>query len=81
MCFMLANLSCGHKIIMTVFYNFHNSGEVLWYHVGCICVRTSVVCVSVLLFPDNNSSECQWIFTKLGVCIDIVDIWFGMASI
>ena len=78
---MLANLSCGHKIIMTVFYTLpHNSDEVLWYHVGCTCVRKSVVRVSVLLFPDNNLSECQWIFTKLSVCIDIVDVWFGIAN-
>ena len=26
------------------------------------------------------TSKHQWIFTKLGVCIDIVDIWFGIAN-
>ena len=34
-----------------------------------------------LLFPyDNlsNLSKCQWIFTKLGMCIDIVEIWLGI---
>ena len=25
-------------------------------------------------------SKYQWIFTKLGVCIDIVEIWFGIAN-
>ena len=25
-------------------------------------------------------SKCQWIFTKLGMCIDIKEIWFGIAN-
>ena len=39
-------------------------------------VRLSI-CYS---FPDDNLSKHQWIFTKLGMCIDIVDIWFGIAN-
>ena len=31
-------------------------------------------------FPDNNLSKGQLIFTKLGMCIDIVEIWFGIVS-
>ena len=31
-------------------------------------------------FPDDNLSKCQWIFTKLGMCIDSIDIWFGIAN-
>ena len=31
-------------------------------------------------FPDDNLSRHQWIFTKLGMCIDIVEIWFGIAN-
>ena len=31
-------------------------------------------------FPDDNLSKQQWIFTKLGMCIDIVEIWFGIAN-
>ena len=33
-------------------------------------------------FPDNNLSKHQWIFTKLGLCIDIVNgqIWFGIVN-
>ena len=34
---------------------------------------------SVFLFLDGNLSK-QWIFTKLGMCIDIVEIWFGNAN-
>ena len=44
----------------------HDSGGVLWCHVS-----HSSVCIS---FPDDKS---QWIFTKLGMCIDIVELWFG----
>ena len=31
-------------------------------------------------FPDDNLSKHQWTFTKLGMCIDIVEIWFGIAN-
>ena len=31
-------------------------------------------------FLDDNFSKHQWIFTKLGMCIDIVEIWFGIAN-
>ena len=34
---------------------------------------------SVFSFPDNNFSKYQQIFTKLGFCIDIVEICFGIA--
>ena len=29
-------------------------------------------------FPDDILRKYQWIFTKLSLCIDIVQIWFGM---
>ena len=29
------------------------------------------------LFPNDNLSKYQWIFTKFGLNIDIVKIWFG----
>ena len=44
------------------------------------------LCLSVLRqslrfsFPDDNLSKHQWIFTKFGMCIDIVEIWFGIAN-
>ena len=31
-------------------------------------------------FLDDNLSKHQWIFTKLGMCIDIVEICFGIAN-
>ena len=33
----------------------------------------------IFSFLDDNLSKHQWIFTKLGMCIDIVEIWFGIA--
>ena len=34
----------------------------------------------IFMFLDDNFSKHQWIFTKLGMCIDIVEIWFGIAN-
>ena len=46
-----------------------------------LSVRPSISCMSVhFSFLDDNLSKHQWIFTKLGMCIDIVDIWFGIAN-
>ena len=50
----------------------------------CVCpsVRSFVSRRSVRPFslPDDNLSKHQWIFTKLGMCIDILKIWFGIAN-
>ena len=35
---------------------------------------------SIFLFLDDNLSKNQWNFTKLGLCIDIMEIWFGIAN-
>ena len=43
-----------------------------------VSVRPSVVCLYFRL-PDDNLSKFRWIFTKLGMRIDIVEIWFGIA--
>ena len=48
--------------------------------ISLMSIRLSV-CPSIhILFPDDNLSKLQWIFTKLGVCIDIVEIWFGITT-
>ena len=47
----------------------------------CPSVRRTSVRPSVRFsFPGDNLSKHQWIFTKLGMCIDIVEIWFGIAN-
>ena len=34
----------------------------------------------IFLFPGDNLSKQQWIVTKLGMCIDILQTWFGIAN-
>ena len=34
----------------------------------------------VFSFPDDNLSQCQGILTKLGTCIDMKEIWIGIAN-
>ena len=36
--------------------------------------------MSLFLFPDDNWSKYQWIFTKIGMCINTQEIWFGIAN-
>ena len=36
--------------------------------------------ISIFSFPDDSLSRCQSIFSKFGMCIDIMEIWFGIAS-
>ena len=40
----------------------------------------TVICPPHLCFSfrGNNLSKYQWIFTTLGMCIDIMGFWFGM---
>ena len=53
---------CGFGLLMG---KFHQFWQLPAHH------------MSISLFPDDNLSKCQRIFTKLGMCIDIVEIWFG----
>ena len=46
----------------------------------CLFVYLTSICLSIFSFLDHNLNECQWIFTKCGMCIDIVEIWFGIAN-
>ena len=45
-----------------------------------ILTKLSAQNMPILSFPDDNLSKRQCIFTKLGMCIDTVDIWFRIAS-
>ena len=57
----------------------HISGRVLWFHFGRLCIHPIVVRPSVFLLLDNSLSKYQWIFTKLGMCIN-VEILFGIIN-
>ena len=34
----------------------------------------------IFLLLDDNLCKCQGFVTKLGLCIDIKEIWFGIAD-
>ena len=34
----------------------------------------------IFSFPDDNLSNCKGSLTKLGTCIDMKEIWFGIAN-
>ena len=51
-------------------------------YVGRLCVRLSVCrpSIQVFSFPVDNLSKYEWMFTKFEKCIDIVEIWLGIAN-
>ena len=53
----------------------HDSGEVLWFHIGGPYVHDPST-INLYLFADNDLSKYQWIFTKRGMYVDIVEICF-----
>ena len=42
-------------------------------------IHVSATDMTIFWFPDDNLSKCRWIFTKFCICIDIVEMWFGIA--
>ena len=64
----------------TFLYPPQDSDRVLWFHPGHPCVCPYIRQSFLVSFPDDNLSKHQWIFTKLGMCIDIVEILFGIAN-
>ena len=46
----------------------------------CPSVHVSQIRSSLFSFPDDNLSKCNKCFSKRDVCIDIVDICFGIAN-
>ena len=45
-----------------------------------ILTELSAQYLPIFLFLDQNLSKCQGILTKLGICIDIKEIWFEIAN-
>ena len=47
----------------------------------CQSIHPAVVHMSISIsFPDGNLNKHQWILTKLGMCIDVMELWFGIAN-
>ena len=78
--FSCANLAREETSEFEFYTPPQDSGGVLWFHVGCPSVRPLVVRPSIHPFPDDNLSKHQWMFTKLGMYIDMFEIWFGIAN-
>ena len=63
---------------------------VFWFQIGCLCAPPSVFSFQdnylIKCLPATHQyfhfrtiiSKYQWIFTKLGMCIDILEILFGI---
>ena len=47
---------------------------------GKFCQILSAQDTPIFSFPDDNLSKRQSIFTKLGMSIDIMEIWIGIAN-
>ena len=66
----------------TIFIPCHTI--VVAYYGITLAVRVSIplsVChLSVFSFPNVNLSKSQWIFNKLCVCINILQIWFEIVN-
>ena len=84
------SLFIPRRTIVAGYYGFTLDVHVSVTHEGAVMdcipsertpsVRQSVVRPSVRIsFPDDNLSKHQWIFTKLGMCIDVVETRFGIA--
>ena len=76
------NLTCL-RLIYVIFIASHTI--VAGYYGFTLDVRVSVcpsvICPSIRFsFPDDNLSKHQWIYTKFGMCTDLVEIWFCIAN-
>ena len=70
-----------HHTIVAGYYGFTLDVHVSIRQSVCPSVCQSYVRPFIhFSFTDDNLSKIQWIFTKLGMCIDIVEIWFGIAN-
>ena len=57
----------------------HDSGIFGFKLAVHVSVHTSI-CASIFSFPDDNLWKYKLISSKPGVCVDIVEIWFGIAN-
>ena len=78
--FYLNSLDRSISSRMGVFVIIPSHMIVVGYYGFTLDVRVSVrpSVIRHFSFLDDNLSKCQWMFMKLGMCIDIVEIWFEM---
>ena len=70
------NINGFSPIFVCVLIFWKIGTEVLMGRFCTVLTELSVRDTSIVSFPDNNLSKSQWIFTKLNMCIDLVEIWF-----
>ena len=61
-----------HSLFLFLYIPRHTI--VAGYYVFTLDIHVSVRPSVRFSFPDDNLSKHQWIFPKLGICIDIVEI-------
>ena len=61
--------------IVQIYFGIAN-GQILHHIITELSARDT----PIFSFPNDTLSKHQWIFTKLSRCIDIVQIWFGIAN-
>ena len=64
-----------HELIL-----WRSGSGLLLYKFCQFLTELSACDMSIFSFLDDNFSKYQWIFTKLGVCIDILETWFWIAN-
>ena len=77
---VVLGLSCPYLFSTFLLFGFIlplSFFKFLWFLVGRPCVS---VHPSVHFHFQMITSKHQWIFTRLGMCFDIVEIWFGIAN-
>ena len=52
----------------------------IWFQISSIFLQLSARDMSVFSLPDDNFCKYKWIFTKRGMCIYIMTIWFVIAN-
>ena len=73
-------LQCLCKMLLSVNISYHTI-VVGYYGSRWTSFSWSVIGPSICIsFPDDNLSVHHLILTKLAMCIDIVEIWFGIAN-
>ena len=63
-----------HIVHIAIFIPHHT----IFAGLGIMVSYWSSMCLSLILFEAIN--KYQWIFTKLGMCIDFMEIWFGISN-
>ena len=83
LCFQMITLVNINGFSTNLVYTLILWSSSFWLLMGKFCqflTELSAHDASMFSFTDDNLSKYQCIFTKLGICIDVVEIWFGIAN-